>query len=87
MVLPQGTIPRGRDFFDPVLRGKTGVARPPTVRVRAGAPIVLGLGAPKADTPVVMAATSALLPREGRARRQPSAGELARTYPPGRGLP
>ena len=27
VVLPQGTIPRGYDFFDPVLRGKTGTAR------------------------------------------------------------
>jgi putative phosphoserine phosphatase/1-acylglycerol-3-phosphate O-acyltransferase len=27
LVLPQGTIPRGEAFFDPVLRGKTGVAR------------------------------------------------------------
>ena len=27
IVLPQGTIPRGHAFFDPVLRGKTGTAR------------------------------------------------------------
>jgi putative phosphoserine phosphatase/1-acylglycerol-3-phosphate O-acyltransferase len=27
LVLPQGTIPRGEAFFDPVLEGKTGVAR------------------------------------------------------------
>ncbi len=27
IVLPQGTIPRGHDFFDPVLLGKTGTAR------------------------------------------------------------
>jgi putative phosphoserine phosphatase/1-acylglycerol-3-phosphate O-acyltransferase len=27
IVLPQGTIPRGVEFFDPVLRGKTGTAR------------------------------------------------------------
>ncbi len=122
IVLPQGTIPRGSDFFDPVLRGKTGVARlaastgapvvpvgvwgtervwprrsrmpdvaavlhPPTVRVRVGAPIVLGLDDPKADTAVVMAAISALLPPEGTVRRQPSAEELARTYPPGRDAP
>ena len=26
-MLPQGTIPRGYDFFDPVLHGKTGTAR------------------------------------------------------------
>jgi len=27
IVLPQGTIPRGREFFDPVLKGRTGTAR------------------------------------------------------------
>jgi putative phosphoserine phosphatase / 1-acylglycerol-3-phosphate O-acyltransferase len=27
VVLPQGTIPRGADFFDPELKGKTGTAR------------------------------------------------------------
>ncbi len=27
IVLPQGTIPRGHDFFDPILKGKTGTAR------------------------------------------------------------
>jgi putative phosphoserine phosphatase/1-acylglycerol-3-phosphate O-acyltransferase len=27
VVMPQGTIPRGPDFFDPVLKGKTGAAR------------------------------------------------------------
>jgi putative phosphoserine phosphatase/1-acylglycerol-3-phosphate O-acyltransferase len=26
-IMPQGTIPRGREFFDPVLQGKTGAAR------------------------------------------------------------
>lgn len=118
IVLPQGTIPRGTDFFDPVLHAKTGVARlaastgapvvplglwgtdavwprsawlpdlttilhPPTVRVRVGAPIALGLDDAKADTAVVMAAISALLPPEGRVRHRPSAAELARTYPPG----
>ncbi len=119
IVLPQGTIPRGAAFFDPVLHGKTGTARlaastgapvvpvgiwgteavwprssripqfagvlhPPTVRVRVGKPIVLGLDDAKADTAVVMAAISALLPPEGRVRRQPTAEELARTYPAGR---
>ncbi|HVC14446.1 MAG TPA: HAD-IB family hydrolase [Acidimicrobiales bacterium] len=118
IVLPQGTIPRGTEFFDPVLHAKTGTARlaastgapvvpvglwgteavwprsarvpdvtavlhPPTVRVRVGRPIVLGLDDAKADTAVVMSAISALLPPEGRMRRRPSAEELARTYPPG----
>jgi putative phosphoserine phosphatase/1-acylglycerol-3-phosphate O-acyltransferase len=27
IVLPQGTIPRGQAFFDPILKGKTGTAR------------------------------------------------------------
>ncbi|HXX91404.1 MAG TPA: HAD-IB family hydrolase [Acidimicrobiales bacterium] len=36
-VLPQGTIPRGRAFFDPHLRGKTGTARLAAV---TGAPVV-----------------------------------------------
>ncbi len=27
VILPQGTIPRGEEFFDPILRGKTGVGR------------------------------------------------------------
>jgi putative phosphoserine phosphatase / 1-acylglycerol-3-phosphate O-acyltransferase len=26
-IMPQGTIPRGREFFEPVLKGKTGAAR------------------------------------------------------------
>lgn len=41
VVLPQGTIPRGRAFFDPVLKGKTGAAR---LAARTGAPVIpLGL--------------------------------------------
>ncbi len=37
IVLPQGTIPRGPDFFDPVLRGRTGAAR---LAAETGAPVV-----------------------------------------------
>ncbi len=37
LVLPQGTIPRGEEFFDPVLTGKTGVAR---LAAETGAPVV-----------------------------------------------
>ena len=37
IVLPQGTIPRGRSFFDPVLRGHTGTAR---LAAETGAPVV-----------------------------------------------
>jgi putative phosphoserine phosphatase/1-acylglycerol-3-phosphate O-acyltransferase len=37
IVLPQGTIPRGYDFFDPVLHGKSGTAR---LAASTGAPVV-----------------------------------------------
>lgn len=37
IVLPEGTIPRGEDFFDPVLRGKTGTVR---LAASTGAPVV-----------------------------------------------
>ncbi len=37
IVLPQGTIPRGKDFFDPVLHGKTGAAR---LAAETDAPVV-----------------------------------------------
>lgn len=36
-VLPQGTIPRGRDFFDPKLKGRTGAAR---LAAMTGAPVI-----------------------------------------------
>ena len=37
IVLPQGTIPRGDQFFDPVLHGRTGTAR---LAALTGAPVV-----------------------------------------------
>jgi putative phosphoserine phosphatase/1-acylglycerol-3-phosphate O-acyltransferase len=37
IVLPQGTIPRGAQFFDPVLHGRTGTAR---LAAESGAPVV-----------------------------------------------
>ena len=37
VVFPQGTIPRGHDFFDPELRGRHGAAR---LAIEAGVPIV-----------------------------------------------
>jgi len=37
IVLPQGTIPRGEAFFDPVLHGKTGAAR---LAADTGAPVI-----------------------------------------------
>lgn len=36
-LLPQGTIPRGPAFFDPVLKGKTGAAR---LAAESGAPVI-----------------------------------------------
>jgi putative phosphoserine phosphatase/1-acylglycerol-3-phosphate O-acyltransferase len=36
-IMPQGTIPRGRAFFDPVLQGRWGAAR---LAVRTGAPVI-----------------------------------------------
>jgi putative phosphoserine phosphatase/1-acylglycerol-3-phosphate O-acyltransferase len=41
IVLPQGTIPRGHDFFDPVLHGKTGTARLAAVTGAAVVPVGL----------------------------------------------
>ena len=36
-ILPQGTIPRGEKFFDPVLKGRTGAAR---LAAMTGAPVI-----------------------------------------------
>ena len=116
-IAPQGTIPRGPAFFDPVLEGRPGVAelakrsgaevypvalwgtekvwprnqrlpklnpleRPPvSVTVGEAVPLV-GRSAP-ADTKRIMTAISALLPDEARRKQNPSAEELALTYPPG----
>jgi putative phosphoserine phosphatase/1-acylglycerol-3-phosphate O-acyltransferase len=118
VVLPEGTIPRGEAFFDPLLHGKTGTARlaastgapvvpiglwgtekvwprssrvpdislvrhPPTVTVRIGRPVALGLTDAAADTRALMSAISTLLPPEAHRRHVPTPEELARTYPPG----
>lgn len=53
VVLPQGTIPRGRKFFDPVLKGKTGAAR---LAAMTGAPVI----------PVGLWGTEAVWPRSSR---------------------
>jgi putative phosphoserine phosphatase/1-acylglycerol-3-phosphate O-acyltransferase len=119
VILPQGTIPRGQSFFDPLLKGKTGAARlaamtgapvipvglwgtehvwprsartpdfagvlhPPLVRVRVGAPVMLGLDDAVADTEAIMTSIAALLPDEARLAHEPTPEELARTFPPGR---
>lgn len=60
IVLPQGTIPRGPEFFDPVLRAKTGTARLAAV---TGAPVV----------PVGLWGTEKVWPRS---QRVPNLGAL-----------
>jgi putative phosphoserine phosphatase/1-acylglycerol-3-phosphate O-acyltransferase len=117
-IMPQGTIPRGREFFEPVLKGRWGAARlaamtgapvipiglwgtervwprnarlpnvlhvrrPPKVRVRVGPAVPLAHEDPDADTERIMAAIVDLLPPEARVAHQPTAEELARTFPPG----
>jgi putative phosphoserine phosphatase / 1-acylglycerol-3-phosphate O-acyltransferase len=118
VILPQGTIPRGEAFFDPVLRAKTGTARlaaltgvpvvpiglwgtervwprsdrmpimtnlthPPTVRVRVGPPVRLGLDDAVADSAAIMKAIVALLPDEAALMGPPTDEDLAKTFPPG----
>jgi len=53
LVLPQGTIPRGRAFFDPVLRGRSGTAR---LAAMTGAAVI----------PVGLWGTEAVWPRSAR---------------------
>ncbi len=53
IVLPQGTIPRGEAFFDPVLHGKSGTAR---LAAATGVPVV----------PVGLWGTEAVWPRSAR---------------------
>jgi putative phosphoserine phosphatase/1-acylglycerol-3-phosphate O-acyltransferase len=53
IVLPQGTIPRGYDFFDPALQGKTGTAR---LAASTGATVV----------PIGLWGTEKVWPRSGR---------------------
>jgi putative phosphoserine phosphatase/1-acylglycerol-3-phosphate O-acyltransferase len=55
-MMPQGTIPRGAAFFDPVLRGKTGVAR---LARAAGVPVI----------PVGIWGTEVLWPRSAKGPR------------------
>jgi len=53
LVLPQGTIPRGEAFFDPVLVGKTGTVR---MAMATGAPVV----------PIGLWGTEAVWPRSAK---------------------
>jgi putative phosphoserine phosphatase / 1-acylglycerol-3-phosphate O-acyltransferase len=59
------------------------VLDPPTVRIRVGAPVTLGYRSLAKDTERIMAAIAALLPAAARQHHEPTAAELARTYPPG----
>lgn len=56
VILPQGTIPRGEAFFDPVLHGKTGVAR---LAAATAAPVI----------PVGLWGTEDVWPRSSRVPR------------------
>jgi putative phosphoserine phosphatase/1-acylglycerol-3-phosphate O-acyltransferase len=58
------------------------VTNPPTVTIRVGDPVELKHRSAQADTRRIMAAIVDLLPPEARGRREPTAEELARTYPP-----
>jgi len=59
------------------------VTNPPLVTVRVGEPVDIKGRSADADTKRIMKAISALLPKEGRERYEPTPEELARTYPPG----
>jgi putative phosphoserine phosphatase/1-acylglycerol-3-phosphate O-acyltransferase len=54
------------------------------VSVRVGPAVPLGYADAVADTEAIMSAIAALLPDEARIVREPSAEELAKTYPPKR---
>jgi len=61
IVLPEGTIPRGEAFFDPVLRGKTGTVR---LAAATGAPVI----------PIGLWGTEKVWPRSSRL---PNVSEVA----------
>ncbi len=57
------------------------IGHPPTVRIRVGEPVELGLEDPAEDTKAIMAAITELLPAEARTRHVPTPEELARSLP------
>jgi putative phosphoserine phosphatase/1-acylglycerol-3-phosphate O-acyltransferase len=61
----------------------TNVLDPPTIRIRVGDPVPLKHRSVDADTARMMKAIRSLLPPEANEAREPSAEELARTYPGG----
>jgi putative phosphoserine phosphatase/1-acylglycerol-3-phosphate O-acyltransferase len=60
------------------------VTSPPRVTVTVGEPVELGLSDAEEDTRRIMAAVADLLPAEARSHREPTAEELAASYPPGK---
>jgi putative phosphoserine phosphatase/1-acylglycerol-3-phosphate O-acyltransferase len=61
----------------------TNVLDPPTIRIRVGDPVPLKHRSIDADTKRMMKAIGALLPPEASEPHEPTAEELARTYPGG----
>ena len=59
------------------------VTHPPTVRVRVGDPVELKYRSADADTRRIMRAISELLPARAREPYEPTADELALTFPAG----
>lgn len=77
IIAPQGTIPRGEAFFDPVLKGKTGAAR---LAAATGAPVIpLGLWGTEQVWP-----RSSRLPKVTKVVRPPTIP--VRVGPPVQGL-
>lgn len=60
----------------------TNLLHPPTVRVRVGKPVHLELSDAAADTAAIMSAITTQLPTEALRPHEPTAEELARTFPP-----
>jgi len=60
----------------------TNLLHPPSVRVRVGKPVHLGLSDATVDTEAIMSAIMTQLPAEAQRPHEPTAEELARTFPP-----
>ena len=77
IIAPQGTIPRGAEFFEPKLKGKTGAAR---LAAATGAPVIpMGIWGSEQVWP-----RSSRLPKLGNLLRRPKV--QLRVGPPVRGL-
>ena len=59
------------------------ITNPPLVTIRVGDPVDLKYRSADADTKRIMSAISDLLPKEAAEPYEPTADDLARTYPPG----